>query len=181
MSVSFGEPSWSEFLIVVGNERHLNALRNAFSAYPRIDVRFSDYIPPREGQARFHIEDGHLWQILDAAEWGTLDEGDSQEAVATREPNEAQEDTGENQSAEQDNDDWGGEPNCEDEEKGDLVLAPRGRLRAARADAKVGRVRSTIEDLFGLPEGSVILCGPDRKPLRADASIATLRRRWEVC
>jgi hypothetical protein len=54
-----------------------------------------------------------------------------------------------------------------------------GRLRAARADAHVGSIRRRIERVFGLPEGSVALCGPDGKVLRADAKIATLRRRWE--
>ena len=55
----------------------------------------------------------------------------------------------------------------------------RGRLRAARTDAAVGSIRAAIENLFGLPEGSVKLCGPDGSLLRTDATIATPRRRWE--
>ncbi|CAB3690756.1 hypothetical protein [Paraburkholderia rhynchosiae] len=54
-----------------------------------------------------------------------------------------------------------------------------GRFRAARADARVGSIKRRIERVFGLPEGSVALCGPDGKALRTDARIATLRRRWE--
>ncbi|WP_213779534.1 hypothetical protein [Caballeronia sp. dw_276] len=55
-----------------------------------------------------------------------------------------------------------------------------GRFRAARADASVGSIRRRIERVFGLPDGSVALCGPDGKALRADARIATLRRRWDA-
>ena len=54
----------------------------------------------------------------------------------------------------------------------------KGRLRAARGDARVGSIRNTIESLFGLPEGSVALVGPDGRALRADAFIRTLRTRW---
>jgi hypothetical protein len=59
------------------------------------------------------------------------------------------------------------------------VKAP-GRYRAARADASVGSIRRQIERVFGLPEGSVSLRGPDGKALRSDARIAILRRRWDI-
>ncbi|SAL79940.1 hypothetical protein [Caballeronia telluris] len=54
-----------------------------------------------------------------------------------------------------------------------------GRFRAARADARVGTIKRRIERVFGLPEGSVVLLGPNGNALRADAKIGTLRRRWE--
>lgn len=52
------------------------------------------------------------------------------------------------------------------------------RFRAARSDANVGSIRSTIEAIFGLPEGSVALCDPSGRALRADAKIRTLRKLW---
>ena len=55
----------------------------------------------------------------------------------------------------------------------------KGRLNVARADAKVSTIRREIERVFGLPEGSVALCGPDKKRLKGNALIKTLRRRWE--
>jgi hypothetical protein len=53
------------------------------------------------------------------------------------------------------------------------------RFRAARSDASVGTIARSIEAVYGLPEGSVALRGPGRKVLRSDATIRTLRRRWE--
>ena len=53
------------------------------------------------------------------------------------------------------------------------------RSRSVRADARVGSIRTTIEGVFGLPEGSVKLCDPEGNSLRADAKISTLRRRWD--
>jgi hypothetical protein len=62
--------------------------------------------------------------------------------------------------------------------KGFRIESP-ARYRAARADASIASIKRQIESVFGLPEGSVALCGPDGRPLRSDARIATLRRRWE--
>ena len=52
------------------------------------------------------------------------------------------------------------------------------RFRVVRADASVGSICKKIEEVFGVPEGAVKLCDPDGRPLRKDAKIATLRRRW---
>ena len=75
------------------------------------------------------------------------------------------------------------EPEVEDEQDADqiVVAAERraARYRAARSDAKVSSIRAAIEEVFGLPAGSVALCGPDRRALRGDARIRTLRKRWE--
>lgn len=56
---------------------------------------------------------------------------------------------------------------------------PAARIRKARSDASLGAIIHTIEAVFGLPEGSVALRGPDRKILRRDATVGTLRKRWE--
>ena len=54
-----------------------------------------------------------------------------------------------------------------------------GRRNVARADAKVSTIRLKIEKVFGLPNGSVALCGPSKIPLKSNALIKTLRLRWE--
>lgn len=68
------------------------------------------------------------------------------------------------------------------DEEEEEEITPRAknkcRQRAARNDARVGSIKTKIETLFGLPEGSVILQGPNGQPLRADAFIRTLRARW---
>jgi hypothetical protein len=56
---------------------------------------------------------------------------------------------------------------------------PKSRHRAARGDAKVGAIAAKVEAFFGIPEGSVRLVDAKRKPLRSDATIATLRKRHE--
>lgn len=75
------------------------------------------------------------------------------------------------------------EQDAEDEQGADQAVATAerraARYRAARSDAKVSSIRAAIEEVFGLPEGSVALCGPDRRALRGDARIRTLRKRWE--
>lgn len=48
----------------------------------------------------------------------------------------------------------------------------------ASSDESVKNVREAIENNFDLPKGSVSLCGPDKKPLRAGTSIETLRKKW---
>lgn len=172
-SVNFHERVWSTFLIVAGNDKVLDVLQDAFGAYSEVKSRFSDYIPPSMGQARFHIEDGCLWQVLDDASWMAVTGKDqtSKESLAF----EAAHDEDEEVQLDDQDDEWDVETM---ESPADESLPRRGRLRAARSDASVGTIRQTIEQLFGLPAGSVALCGPDRRPLRADASIATLRRRW---
>lgn len=53
------------------------------------------------------------------------------------------------------------------------------RSRKARKNANVGSIRSTVEKMLGLPDGSVAFCNPDGSHLKANAKIATLRKRWE--
>lgn len=170
-SFNFYEPGWSEFLVVAGSKKVLTAVHAAFDVHREVKSRFGDYVRPRDGQARFHIEDGQLWQILDAASWEKIEqESDGSEALLPLESpivDDLEDDLLVN------SDDKQGEKFVES-----TVMVRQGRLRAARSDASVGTIRQTIEDVFGLPAGSVVLCGPDRRPLRADATIATLRRRW---
>lgn len=53
------------------------------------------------------------------------------------------------------------------------------RYRVARNDASVSSITSAVEDIFGLPEGSVKLVRPDGTKKRADATIRSLRDEWE--
>lgn len=171
-SVNFGDDTWSAFLGVSGDEKVLHAVRDAFSACSGVRSRFSDYIPLRSAYARFHIENGGLWQMIDDANWGLVTDK-AHRYSGTLEQDDSEALLEEEELLDED---------CDSEvseSSGDTALPRRGRLRAARSDASVGTIRETIEQIFGLPPGSVALCGPDKRPLRADATIATLRRRWE--
>lgn len=157
-SVNFMRHCWSVFLIVDGKEEILNAFGDAVRYKKESESRFSDEIPSSYGTPLYHLQDGVAW-VMENGNWKLLEAEDD-----LTEP-EGEDDIEE-----------------EDPEDVDTVNATppgkKGRLRAARGDARVGSIRNTIESLFGLPEGSVALVGPDGRALRADAFIRTLRTRW---
>lgn len=172
MSVNFNEEGWSEFIIVDGSKTLLAAVAAAISSVPNAKSRYSDYVAPSLGMPLLHLEEGSCYQCLDAVTWGTPEE--TTQATEGRAPNDTPETpevvlTDEEEASLEAT---GDEPEAANPQK-------RGRLRVARSDASVGTIRRTIEKMMGLPEGSVALCGPDKRPLRANATIRTLRNRWE--
>jgi len=64
-----------------------------------------------------------------------------------------------------------------------LVLPLRNqkpvRFRKARSDASVKSLAASIEAALGLPSGCVRFVAPNGRKIRNDASIATLRKRWD--
>jgi hypothetical protein len=178
MSVNFHEAGWSEFLIVAGDKKVLLALGAAFSHYPGVKSRYSDYISPSDGQATYHVENGRLWQVEDAISWYSADP--VAESTEHGKAGDADEDVEDEEDLleldiEEDEDEE------DDDSDADPITSARrtGRLNAARADAKISTIRRNIEKVFGLPEGSVALCGPDKTPMKGNALIKTLRRRWK--
>ena len=120
---------------------------------------------PKSSIREFHVEDGRLWRPLEAGVW-----------YAEESPDAAASDFS------SDSDDCEGDAvpeSDEDEEDSRITRTSRPtRFRAARWDATIGTISKRIEEVFGLPEGSVALCGRNQKPLRRDELIATLRKRW---
>lgn len=180
VSVNFHEPCWSEFLLVAGPKKVLLALGAGFEQLSTVKSRFSDYISSSTALRTFHVEDGLVWEQEDACTWYSHGQ---RLADLTAETEESSDDA---EPIEEDEEDevWDVEElDASDEQDEDLavVIASRkaARYRAARSDAKVSSIRAAIEEVFGLPEGSVALCGPDRRALRGDARIRTLRKRWE--
>lgn len=174
VSFNFREMTNSDFIGVVGPVSILQALQAELTRLQGARSRLSDYISTREAAMAYHLEHGNLWVPVDALTWSivegesedgvnpveSLDEDDSEAGVANIE--EAEEDL----------------PEDDADLKAFRIESP-ARYRAARADASIGSIKRQIESVFGLPEGSVALCGPDGKSLRSDARIATLRRRWD--
>jgi hypothetical protein len=175
------QPGFSEFLVVAGDKSVLKALGGAFIALKGVKSRYSDYVSPSDCIPSYHIEGGRLWEPEDVATWYSAETGNSVEDEVE--------------------DDWDDESPVNagngfqaaiqglgelfslesDENDGEVVSSTSTKRvgRAARADASVGAIRRKIEEDFGLPTGSVALCGPDGRALRSDARIKTLRRRWE--
>jgi hypothetical protein len=174
VSFNFHEMTNSDFIGVVGPMPVLQRLQSEFSRVPGARVRFSDYISTRDSVMAYHLEDGALWVPEDAVTWCSVD------APASTNTDSAEPASSESGSEQELSD--GFDEDFPDEDAVDLKglrIESPARYRAARADASIGSIRRQIETVFGLPEGSVALCGPDGRPLRADARIATLRRRWD--
>ncbi|HCL4400375.1 hypothetical protein [Pseudomonas aeruginosa] len=177
-SINFREPGFSEFLLVAGPQKVLLALGASFKQLPEVKSRFSDYVSPASALRTFHVEGGLVWEQEDANTWYSNDQN---LVELTEELEDTEEDS---QPIEED--DWEIEEpgaEAEAEEETDLIVAAAerkaARYRAARSDARISSIRAAIEEVFGLPAGSVALCGPDRRALRGDARIRTLRKRWE--
>jgi hypothetical protein len=147
--------------VSLATRKVLDVLLNAFQGAKVANVRFSDYIDPSTATKNFHVQEGYVWQPFESGTWYA----DSQD----------KEDLAEDSVVETDD----LEVAAEVADGRDSRVSSPTRFRVARADASIGTIRKKIEEVFGLPEGSVALCGPDKKGLRGDATIATLRKRWE--
>lgn len=181
VSKNFHKYGWSEFLAVAGPIKVLQALYDAFSSLPGVECRYSDYLDPKQGRRVFHVEEGRLWEIEDAMTWF------SSEPAANSDASLVEQSQGALEEPEDEDEPLVATASDLDEDELDstdgVEVARRHsqgvRFRAARSDASIESIRQAIEETFGLPEGSVALCGPDGRPLRKDALIRTLRRRWE--
>ncbi|RAS31905.1 hypothetical protein [Paraburkholderia bryophila] len=175
VSFNFHEMTNSDFIGVAGPLSILQALQSELSRLPGARSRLSDYISTRESVMAYHLEHGNLWVPEDALTWSSVE---SRSEDGGRSPQSLEcDDTGTEKAVIEEIED---ELPEEDEVnlKG-FRIESAARYRAARADASIGSIKRQIESVFGLPEGSVALCGPDGKALRSDARIATLRRRWD--
>lgn len=179
-SVNFLQPTSSAFIAPVGGQTTLESIRHYFSKVDGVQVRFSDYISTDQGMRQAHVEDGRIWQPYEAGVWYSNDL-----TVEGSEPEEELDDQlidFDEIDFDEDDEFYGNASDSDDSdnERDDREATVKARrFRAARSDASVGSITRQIERVFGLPEGSVALCGPDRKALRRDARIATLRRRWD--
>lgn len=164
-SVNFGTQTWSAFFGISGSERLLHPLLAAFQRVKGMKARFSDYIKPPYESRQFHIQDGLVWQGYEEGSWfasqpNDLKNADNDTCISITEPDDA--DAAVSRSD---------EPTAHE--------ARPARLRIARADASVSTIKTKIELVFGLPAGSVKLFSPDGRAIRGNATIATLRKRWE--
>lgn len=154
-SINFGYQGDSVFFIVAKSKAALNYIHSNLKAERSLKIRYGDYIPPSKCDLVYHIKNGQAWRCDEDYSFTLLGDSDDEEWT-----DEFFEDEEPENVAEQSN--------------------KRASVRSnkARSDASVGSIKSAIETAFGLPKGSVALCGPDGNSLRADAKIKTLRKRW---
>ncbi|MDR5785310.1 hypothetical protein P9281_01900 [Caballeronia sp. LP003] len=167
VSVGFGELTLADQIFVADVAAAPGLLAVLLESFESCDacVRFAGELATDGAQCAIHLEDAHVWMNEDDDRWYASNLIDSDEAWPA--------------SASDDIDEIGAVCEVMPEQATGRARSP-SRYRAARGDASVGSIRRRIEAVFGLPEGSVDLCGPDGRALRADARIATLRRRWSV-
>jgi len=163
-SVNFGRSTWSAFIGVADNTNILTTFL-AYFKKAGVIARYGDYISIQESNCEFHVQNGRVWEPLDAVTWYSETEEDT-----------LTEDQDQMLSCQESNSE-----SIKDENgpKSTPRISNPTRFRAARANASVGVIRRRIEEVFGLPEGCVALCDPEGRSLRADALISTLRKRWE--
>lgn len=166
-SVNFAAYTWSAFFGVAGAQNILNLLLSSFQNIPGVRAKFSDFMSPIDAIMQFHIQDGMVWCPLDAITWYANEDTTPTDEEGENMMMPAKDDVVNNSELSQE------------------VATPNSRnavplrYKAANANASIGTIKKKIEEMLNLPEGSVALCGPDGKPLRSDAKIATLRKRWE--
>ena len=153
-SANFGSMTNAIFFIVAKSQALLKYLHADLRAAHTIKMRFGDYIPPSKGRLAYHIENGQAWRLDDEVTLTLLDDLGGDNQIES------------------------GEESLQDESPSQINKRPAARTYKARSDASVGSIKSRIEEVFGLPEGSVALCAPDGKHIRSDAKIKTLRTRW---
>lgn len=161
MSSNFYERTWSAFIGIASGKQLLDCLLSAFKSAKVGRVRYSDSIDPGAAYMAYHVQDGLVWLPSEAGYWRAF-EGAEETPESSSSDSVIESDAGDDLS------------NTNVSSRTSYAT----RYRTARADAKVGTIIRKIEEVFGIPEGAVKLCGPDGRPLRADARIATLRKRW---
>lgn len=169
-SLNFGGTGYSVFIGVGASDVVLKSIYSYFNKMNNVKVRYSEYIPVAKAIKAVHVEFENIWMPYEEGTWYSVFSAARSDIDTTTEEDLWSDDV--------DDIDWD-----ELAINGDLSEVKKAtrplRMRAARKDASIGTVRHTIENVFGLPKGSVQLCGPDRVALRSDALIGTLRRRWK--
>jgi len=167
-SANFGHMCNSIFFGVAGSNSILEIIHTYFSKIANVDVRFSEYIPKNNSQLALQVEFGTTWTAYEEGSWRS--------ASITRMTDSAIDSDTSDDTSDDAFDDLAIE---EDPELVEIKKTTSSlRQRAARSDATVGTIRRTIEEIFGLPKGSVQLCDPDGRKLKGNALIRTLRNRW---
>lgn len=169
-SLNFGGSGYSVFIGVGASDAVLKSIYSHFKKMIDVKVRYSEYIPAAKAIKAVHLEFENIWMPYEEGTWYSVFSAARSYVDTTTEEDLWSDDV--------EDIDW--DEFAIDGDLSEVKQATRPlRMRAARKDASIGTVRRTIENIFGLPKGSVQLCGPDRVALRSDALIGTLRRRWK--
>lgn len=139
-SINFREPTWSAFIGVKGNDQLLELLLEEFNKVPGSRAKFSDSIRSDMTQPEMHIENGYLWVPDELNTWISIGEVPDKDLEGIDILLE---------------DELFGDDDDHERQRDETRVSSTtvGRVRAARSNARVDTIRSTIEQLFGLPEG----------------------------
>ena len=154
-SYNFREPTTSILIGATGGQKILEPLLMYFRSIKGVRARAGEYINPRQALLEYHIEDGHVWKPYEEGFWWHQDENESDTHI--RETREYRKESQEITS-----------------------LSDLPRLSRETVDkSKIRDIKQKIEEVFDLPHGCVVLVKPDRRRIRSDATIGTLRSHWD--
>lgn len=171
-SVDFGHQGFSVWLTLSGSPPLVKAARDKLVEMIEPRYRRADVVNPHASwQARIRICDGQVWVPEDAASWATLANAPADASVIESEIKEAPTQPK-----------WFDD--VEDELPTDEAKPPRKARRAGlrqsfQYNVRLSYYQRKLEELGGMPEGSIRFLTPDGELANPSMHVGTLRRRWE--
>lgn len=174
-SVNFHRHTDSLFIGVAGDKKLLDFVYLALKKSGEENARESDYITPSQSKRFMHIQEGDLWVPCGDGRWSTVKK--IKPIQPELEPATQLADSTERQDASVKTKDSAATENKKPSKLKTLRFPDRDYLAADEDTIKATRTK--IASMLGLPESSILLCGPDLEPLRGNVTIATLKKRWQ--
>jgi len=173
-SVNFHRHTDSVFIGVAGDKKLLDFVYMALKKSGEENARESDYITPSQSKRFMHIQEGDLWVPCGEGRWSTVEKTkpitpEPEPAIQLAELTEKPDASVKIKNSA-----------TTESKKPSKQKLPRFIHRDYRAkdEDTVKATRTKIAFILGLPESSILLCGPDSEPLRGNVTIATLKKRW---
>lgn len=181
-SFDFGHPGFSVWVAFSGSPPMVKAARDILVEMIESRYRRSDAVNPHAfWQPRIRVADGHVWVPEDAANWVALEteglaEGEASSPAEIEAEAEAEADR--NVGAESDSilDDFEDPP---EDSKSPKKARRAGLRQSFQYNVRLSYYQRKIEQLGGMPEGSVRFVTPDGELANPNMHVGTLRRRWE--
>jgi hypothetical protein len=173
-SVNFHRHTDSVFIGVAGDKKLLDLVYMALKKSDEENARESDYITPSQSKRFMHIQEGDLWVPCGEGRWSAVEkikpiQPELEQATQLAGSTERQDPSAKTKYTADSENEKQTKPKTPRFPDRDYLAADEDTIKATRAK---------IASMFGLPESSILLCGPDLEPLRGNTTVATLKKRW---
>lgn len=184
-SVDFGHAGFSVWISCTGSPPLVKECGDLIDeVFPKEFIRRERTAASQSWSERIRIADGKVWMPMDAATWFEVGAGvetvdDSNDSDDFDESIESLvEWVGDDETCDHD-DSEADDGELESIREVRKVRPKKTRINAARGDVVSGYYQRRIENMFGLPEGSVKFVNPDGTISKSNQLIRNLRARWE--